>query len=47
MFARILVAVDDLGQTARATTGVAIVAPAMHVIPQTQNLCSVSFARDK
>lgn len=39
--------VDDLGQTARATTGVAIVAPAMHVIPQTQNLCSVSFARDK
>lgn len=39
--------VDDLGQTARATTGVTIVAPTVPVIPQTQNLCSVSFARDK
>jgi len=39
--------VDDLGQTARATTGVTIVAPSVPVIPQTQSLCSVSFARDK
>jgi len=39
--------VDDLGQTARATTGVTIVAPTVPVIPQTQNLCSISFARDK
>jgi len=39
--------VDDLGQTAKATTGVTIVAPTVPVIPQTQNLCSVSFARDK
>jgi len=39
--------VDDLGQTARATTGVTIVAPTVPVIPRTQSLCSVSFARDK
>jgi len=39
--------VDDLGQTAKATTGVTIVAPSVPVIPRTQNLCSVSFARDK
>jgi len=39
--------VDDLGQTAKATTGVTIVAPSVPVIPQTQNLCSISFARDK
>jgi len=38
--------VDDLGQTARATTGVTIIAPTVPVIPQTQSLCSVSFARD-
>jgi hypothetical protein len=39
--------IDDLGQTAKATTGVTIVAASVPVIPQTQNLCSVSFARDK
>jgi hypothetical protein len=39
--------VDDLGQTAKATTGVTITPPSVPVIPRTQNLCSVSFARDK
>jgi hypothetical protein len=39
--------VDDLGQTAKAIAGVTIVAPTVPVIPQTQSLCSVSFARDR
>jgi hypothetical protein len=39
-------AVDDLGQPAKATTDVIITAPPVPVIPQTQQLCSLSFARD-
>jgi hypothetical protein len=38
--------VDDLGQNAKATTDVIITAPPVPVIPQTQQLCSLSFARD-
>ncbi len=39
--------VDDLGQSATTTTTVAITAPVAPVVPQTQQLCSLSFARDK
>jgi hypothetical protein len=39
--------VDDLGQTATATTDVTISAPVTPVAAQTQPLCSLSFARDK
>ena len=38
--------VDDLGKTAQATTDVIITAPPVPVVPQTQPLCSLSFARD-
>jgi hypothetical protein len=38
--------VDDLGQAAKATTGVTITAPSVPVIPQTSSLCSLSFTRD-
>ena len=38
--------VDDLGQTAKATTDVIITAPVVNV-PQTQPLCSLSFTRDR
>ncbi len=38
--------VDDLGQTAKATTDVIITAPILPVVPQTQQLCSLSFTRD-
>ncbi|MDE1156110.1 MAG: outer membrane beta-barrel protein [Acidobacteriaceae bacterium] len=38
--------VDDLGQQASAQTTVHIASPALPVIPQTQTLCSLSFARD-
>jgi len=38
--------VDDLGQTAKATTDVIITAPVVPV-PQTQDLCSLSFTRDR
>jgi hypothetical protein len=38
--------VDDLGQTAKATTDVIITAPVVSV-PQTQPLCSLSFTRDR
>jgi hypothetical protein len=38
--------VDDLGQTAKATTDVIITAPVVNV-PQTQPLCSLSFTRDQ
>jgi hypothetical protein len=38
--------VDDLGQTAKATTDVIITAPVVPV-PQTQQLCSLSFTRDR
>jgi hypothetical protein len=40
-------AVDDLGQTATATTQVALSAPIIPVVPQTQPLCSLSFTRDR
>jgi hypothetical protein len=39
--------VDDLGQTATTTTTVQITAPVAPVVAQTQQLCSLSFARDK
>ena len=39
--------VDDLGQTAKATTDVIITAPVLPVVPQTQQLCSLSFTRDQ
>ncbi|MGA8940142.1 MAG: hypothetical protein WB439_13355, partial [Acidobacteriaceae bacterium] len=39
--------VDDLGQTAKATTDVIITAPVVPVVPQTQPLCSLSFTRDR
>ncbi|MGC9197481.1 MAG: hypothetical protein ACP5E5_00915 [Acidobacteriaceae bacterium] len=39
-------AVDDLGQTATATTQVKLTAPIVPVVPQTQPLCSLSFTRD-
>jgi hypothetical protein len=38
--------VDDLGQTAKATTDVIITAPVLPVVPQTQQLCSLGFTRD-
>jgi len=38
--------VDDLGQTAKATTDVIITAPVV-TVPQTQPLCSLSFTRDR
>ncbi len=38
--------VDDLGQTAKATTDVIITAPVV-TAPQTQQLCSLSFTRDR
>jgi hypothetical protein len=38
--------VDDLGQTAKATTDVIITAPVLPVVPQTQQLCSLAFTRD-
>ena len=38
--------VDDLGQTAKATTDVIITAPVVPVVPQTQQLCSLAFSRD-
>jgi hypothetical protein len=39
--------VDDLGQTAKATTDVIITAPVVPVVPQTQPLCSLGFTRDR
>jgi hypothetical protein len=39
--------VDDLGQTAKATTDVIIIAPVVPVVPQTQPLCSLGFTRDR
>jgi hypothetical protein len=39
--------VDDLGQTAKATTDVIITAPVVPVVPQTQPLCSIAFTRDR
>jgi hypothetical protein len=39
--------VDDLGQTATATTDVIITAPVVPVVPQTQPLCSLGFTRDR
>ena len=38
--------VDDLGQTAKATTDVIITAPIVPVAPQTQPLCTLAFTRD-
>lgn len=40
-------AVDDLGQSAQAQTSVTITSPPVPVIPQTAQLCSVSFIRDR
>ena len=40
-------AVDDLGQAAAATTSVTVSAPPVPVVPQTQNLCSIAFTRDR
>ena len=39
--------VDDLGQSARATTDVIITAPVAPAVPQTQPLCSLGFTRDR
>jgi hypothetical protein len=39
--------VDDLGQAAKATTDVVITTPPVPVVPQTQQLCSINFDRDK
>ena len=41
--------VDDKGQTATATTSVTVTAPPAPVVakPQTSNLCSISFERDR
>jgi hypothetical protein len=39
--------VDDLGKSAQATTDVIITAPPVPVLPQTQQLCSLSFTRDQ
>lgn len=39
-------AVDDLGQSASATSSVTVNALPVPVIPQTQNLCSIAFTRD-
>jgi outer membrane protein OmpA-like peptidoglycan-associated protein len=39
--------VDDLGQTAQATTMITLTAPPAAPAPATQSLCSVSFDRDK
>lgn len=39
--------VDDLGQKASFSTQVAVTKPAEPVIPQVQELCSLSFARDR
>ena len=39
--------VDDLGQTAKATTDVILTAPVLPVVPQTQQLCSLNFTRDQ
>ena len=38
--------VDDLGQTAKATTGITVTAPSVPVIPQTSSLCTLGFTRD-
>ena len=38
--------VDDMGQSAKSSTSVTITAQPVPVIPQTQNLCSLSFTRD-
>jgi hypothetical protein len=40
-------AVDDLGQSASGTTSVTVNALPVPVIPQTQNLCSIAFTRDR
>jgi hypothetical protein len=39
--------VDDLGKQASANTSVTIAAPPAPVAPQSRNLCSVSFERDR
>ncbi|HEY0306767.1 MAG TPA: hypothetical protein VGB94_01260 [Acidobacteriaceae bacterium] len=39
--------VDDLGKSAMATTDVTVIAPPQPVAPQAQNLCSLSFERDR
>jgi hypothetical protein len=39
--------VDDLGQTAKATTDVILTAPVIAPVPPTQELCSLNFARDR
>jgi hypothetical protein len=39
-------AADDVSHTASATADIVLTAPPVPVIPQTQQLCSLSFARD-
>jgi hypothetical protein len=39
--------VDDLAQSAKATTDVILTAPVLPVVPQTQQLCSLNFTRDQ
>jgi hypothetical protein len=39
--------VDDLGQTAQANTQVTLTTPVAPVVPQTQELCHMSFERDR
>ncbi|HEY5382132.1 MAG TPA: hypothetical protein VIJ65_07740 [Acidobacteriaceae bacterium] len=39
--------VDDLGQTAQANTQVALTVPPTPVVPETQEMCHLSFERDR
>jgi hypothetical protein len=39
--------VDNLGKQATANTSVTVTAPSTPVAPQTRNLCSISFERDR
>lgn len=39
--------VDDLGKSASSTTSVSVLAPPPVVAPQTSDLCSISFDRDR
>jgi len=39
--------VDDLGKSAASTTGVTVMAPPPAAAPQTRDLCSLSFDRDR
>ena len=40
-------AVDDQGQSAKWTTNITLEKPALPSVPETQSLCTISFARDR